>query len=49
MTDEIQPDWDLRGTLQIIGWAVEIVALLQEREDLPQFVPTSSFKRAPVK
>jgi Zn-dependent M28 family amino/carboxypeptidase len=45
VTDEIQPDWDLRGTLQIISWAEEIIALLQEREALPQFLPTSSFKR----
>jgi Zn-dependent M28 family amino/carboxypeptidase len=48
VTDEMEPDWDLRGALQIVDWAEGIVALLQEREDLPQFVPTSSFKRAPV-
>lgn len=46
VTDEIQPDWDLRGALQIIDWARGIISLLQEREALPQFVPTSSFKRA---
>ena len=45
VTDEIQPDWDLRGTLQIIRWAEEIISILQEREALPQFLPTSSFKR----
>ncbi len=45
VTDEIQPDWDLRGALQIVDWARGIIALLQEREALPQFVPTSSFKR----
>jgi len=45
VTDEIQPDWDLRGALQIVEWAREIVLLLQEREALPQFAPTSSFKR----
>jgi hypothetical protein len=45
VTDEIQPDWDLRGTLQIIDWAREIVAVLEAREALPQFLPTSSFKR----
>jgi Zn-dependent M28 family amino/carboxypeptidase len=45
VTDEIQPDWDLRGTLQIIRWAEEIISLLQERSALPQFFPTSSFKR----
>ncbi len=49
VTDEIQPDWDLRGALQIIDWARGIIAILQEQEELPQFVPTSSFKRAPVK
>ena len=46
VADEVQPDWDLRGALQIIDWAREIVALLQEREGLPQFAPTSSFKRS---
>jgi Zn-dependent M28 family amino/carboxypeptidase len=46
VTDEIQPDWDLRGTLQIIRWAEEIISILQEREALPQFLPTSSFKRS---
>ena len=45
VTDEVQPDWDLRGTLQIVRWAEEIVSLLQEGEALPQFLPTSSFKR----
>jgi len=45
VADEIQPDWDLRGALQIVDWAREIVLLLQEREGLPQFVPMSSFKR----
>jgi Zn-dependent M28 family amino/carboxypeptidase len=44
--DEIQPDWDLRGTLQIIDWAREIIAVLGEREALPEFLPTSSFRRA---
>ena len=48
VTDEIQPDWDLRGALQIIDWARGIIAILQEREALPQFLPTSSFKRQPA-
>jgi Zn-dependent M28 family amino/carboxypeptidase len=48
VSDEIQPDWDLRGTLQIVDWAREIIAILQEREELPQFVPTSSFRRPAV-
>jgi Zn-dependent M28 family amino/carboxypeptidase len=45
VTDEVQPDWDLRGALQIIDWARGIITILQQRESLPQFVPTSSFKR----
>ncbi len=45
VTDEIQPDWDLRGTLQIADWARGIIAILEEREALPQFLPASSFKR----
>ena len=50
VSDEIQPDWDLRGTLQIVRWAQEVIALLQEHEALPQFLPTSSFQRpAPAK
>jgi len=49
VSDEIQPDWDFRGALQIVGWAQEIVGLLQDREALPQFGPTSPFKRQPGK
>lgn len=45
VADEIQPDWDLRGTLQIIGWAQAVISLLGEREGLPRFAPTSSFRR----
>jgi len=45
VTDEIQPDWDMRGTIQIVDWARKILSLLQEQEDLPQFLPASSFKR----
>jgi len=45
VTDEIQPDWDLRGALQIIDWARGIIAILQERDALPQFLPASSFRR----
>ncbi len=43
--DEIQPDWDLAGTVQIVRWAEEIVSLLAARPSLPQFKPTSSFRR----
>ncbi len=45
VTDEIQSDWDLRGALQIADWARGIIMILQDREALPQFLPTSSFKR----
>jgi Zn-dependent M28 family amino/carboxypeptidase len=43
--DEIEADWDLRGTVQIAGWAREIIALLQDRDAAPRFHPTSSFRR----
>lgn len=43
--DEIQPDWDYAGTIQIADWAREIIALLDVSPDLPQFKPTSSFRR----
>jgi len=45
VTDEIQPDWDLRGTVQIGRWAQEIIKLLSEAKTLSQFKPTSSFHR----
>ncbi len=45
VTDQIEPDWDLRGTIQIIHWAENIITLLSEREAMPQFLPTSSFHR----
>lgn len=44
-SDEIQEDWDLRGTVQITDWARAIVAILQDRETLPRFKTTSSFRR----
>ena len=44
--DEIKPDWDFSGTIQIARWAREIVALLDASPaDIPQFKPTSSFRR----
>lgn len=45
VTDEIEDDWDLMGTLQITLWAQEIIRLLSEAEYLPQFKETSSFRR----
>ena len=45
VADEMEDDWDLKGTVQITKWAQEIIKILQNMEDLPQFKPTSSFKR----
>ncbi|MGB8951277.1 MAG: M28 family peptidase [Candidatus Aminicenantales bacterium] len=45
VSDEMESDWDLRGTVQIARWAQEIIALLARQETLPQFRETSSFHR----
>jgi len=45
VADEIEADWDLRGTVQICDWAREIIRLLGEGKSLPRFKPTSSFRR----
>ena len=45
VADEMEEDWDLSGTVQIVLWADKIIQLLAAAEDLPQFAPTSSFKR----
>ncbi len=45
VTDEIQPDWDYRGTVQIGRWAQEIIRLLEDSKTVPQFKPTSAFRR----
>ncbi len=43
--DEIQPDWDYRGAVEVGRWAQELISLLSEAKTLPQFKPTSSFHR----
>ena len=43
--DQIEPDWDYRGTIQIIRWAREIIRSLDTSASLPQFKETSSFRR----
>jgi len=48
VTDEMDPDWDLRGSLQLIRWAQEIISILVARAEPPQFKPTSSFSRPPA-
>jgi len=45
VTDQIEPDWDLAGTAQIARWAEEIVRELEDASAIPQFKPTSSFRR----
>ncbi len=45
VTDEIQEDWDLNGTVQLVRWAQEIIDLLSKAESLPRFKQTSSFRR----
>ena len=45
VSDEIEQDWDLAGTVQITDWARAIVDILQDMETLPRFKPTSSFRR----
>jgi Zn-dependent M28 family amino/carboxypeptidase len=45
VTDEMEPDWDYAGTLQILDWAREIVRLLEAGGPLPDWKPESSFRR----
>jgi hypothetical protein len=45
VADELEPDWDLSGTVQIAVWAGEIISLLSETEVLPGFKEHSSFRR----
>lgn len=45
VTDEVQNDWDLRGALQILRWAREIIELLGKQQKIPQFKPISPFQR----
>jgi Zn-dependent M28 family amino/carboxypeptidase len=45
VSDQIENDWDLRGTVQIARWAREIITILSARREMPQFKSTSSFSR----
>lgn len=45
VADEIEDDWDLKGTIQITRWAHEIIKILERMEELPSFKSTSSFRR----
>lgn len=41
--DEIEADWDLRGTLQIARWAEQIIEILDASGEPPRFKKSSSF------
>ena len=43
--DEIDTGWDLKGAVQITAWAQEIIDLLSDSKEVPQFKSSSSFKR----
>ena len=43
VSDNVQEDWDLDGTVQMVEWAVEIVRVLGERDGLPGFHADSPF------
>jgi len=45
VSDEIEPDWDLKGAVQMARWAQEIISLLSEVKELPRFKEMSSFRR----
>jgi Zn-dependent M28 family amino/carboxypeptidase len=45
VTDEFEEDWDLKGTVQITEWAIEIISILSGMENMPQFKESSSFRR----
>ncbi|HOM93550.1 MAG TPA: M28 family peptidase [Candidatus Saccharicenans sp.] len=48
VTDEVQPDWNLSGAVQIIRWAREVVELLGKNPSLPAFKANSPFQRPEV-
>ena len=45
VSDEMQPDWDLRGVAQLAHWAAGIIRLLDRARQLPRFHKSSSFRR----
>jgi len=44
-SDQVQDDWDLRGTAQIVAWAARMVDELGRRAEPPRFAPESPFAR----
>lgn len=45
VTDEFNPNWDLRGTVQIINWARGIINRLSDRKEAPRLPGGSPFSR----
>jgi len=45
VTDEVEENWDFKGAVQLAEWTQEIISLLSEAKDLPQFNSLSSFRR----
>ena len=45
VTDEMRPDWDLRGTLEMVRWAQAIIRRLEIGAAAPEFKPGSPFRR----
>ncbi len=39
------PDWNLKGTLQIVDWAGALITVLGEQSEAPEFLPSSAFRR----
>ncbi len=46
VTDEVKPDWDLSGAVQIASWARQIVLGLAAEKQPPRFYQQSGFARA---
>jgi len=43
VTDEVNDDWDLRGTAQMVEWAIETIHVIGDREVRPAFHEGSPF------
>jgi len=48
VSDQVEEDWDLEGTLQMIEWTVAIVRALAQRTERPNMSPGSGMATAPA-
>ena len=46
VTDEVEDDWDLEGTVQMVEWSVAIIHELAKRPTRPQMTPGSGMATA---